>query len=149
VEAHGWRLFQYPLFEQQLHRLTEAVEKLSKSAPKDYTSHPKTKLLATIRSLIKESIPRNPGSPEFRQGGTLGPDNRHWFRAKFHQRYRLFFRFSTKDKIIVYVWMNDESTLRKAGSRTDPYWVFKKMLQAGDPPQALEDLLRRAKGIDL
>lgn len=144
MEANGRRLFQYPLFERQLQNLTEAVEQLSIAQPDSYKEHPKTKLLATIHRLITEAIPRNPNAPEFRQGGALGPDNRHWFRAKFHQRYRLFFRFSSKDKVIVYVWVNDESTLRKAGARTDAYAVFKSMLEAGDPPRTLEALLKRA-----
>lgn len=145
MEAHGWRLFQYPLFEAQLRRLREAVEHLSITQPETYKEHPKTKLLATIHRYITEIIPRDANAPEFRQGDTLGPDNRHWFRAKFHQRYRLFFRFSTKDKVIVYVWVNDEFTLRKAGSKTDVYAVFKSMLDAGDPPRTLDALLRRAK----
>jgi toxin YhaV len=145
MEVSGWRLFQYPLFENQLRQLTEAVEQLSISQPDTYKKHPKTKLLATIRRYITEMIPRDPTAPEFRQGDTLGPDNRHWFRARFHQRYRLFFRFSTKDRVIVYVWVNDEFTLRKAGSRTDAYAVFKSMLNAGDPPRTLEALLKYAK----
>jgi len=144
MEVNGWRLFQYPLFEHQLKTLTEAVEQLSITQPETYKEHPKAKLLATIYRLITETIPRNPNAPEFRQGDTLGPDNRHWFRAKFHQRYRLFFRFSSKEKVIVYVWVNDESTLRKAGARTDVYEVFKSMLEAGDPPRTLEALLKRA-----
>jgi len=36
--------------------------------------------------------------------------------------------------VIVYVWINDEFTLRKAGSKTDAYAVFKSMLNAGNPP---------------
>jgi toxin YhaV len=147
MEVHGWRLFQYPLFEDQLKKLRETVEQLSITQPDTCKEHPKTKLLATIHRYITESIPRDPNAPEFRQGDTLGPDNRHWFRAKFHQRYRLFFRFSTKDKVIVYVWVNDEFTLRKAGSKTDAYAVFKSMLGAGDPPRTLEVLLKRAKEI--
>lgn len=145
MEAHGWRLFQYPLFEAQFKTLTETVKQLSITQPETYKEHPKTKLLATIRRYIIEIIPRDPNAPEFRQGDTLGPDNRRWFRAKFHQRYRLFFRFSTKDKLIVYVWVNDEFTLRKAGAKTDAYAVFKSMLNAGDPPRTLEALLKRAK----
>ena len=145
MEVNGWRLFQYPLFESQLRKLTEAVQQLSISQPDTYGGHPKTKLLATIHRYITESIPRNPSAPEFRQGDTLGPDNRHWFRAKFHQRYRLFFRFSTKDRVIVYVWVNDEFTLRKAGPRTDAYAVFKSTLKAGDPPRTLMALLKAAK----
>jgi len=145
MEVNGWRLFQYPLFESQLNKLTEAVDQLSISQPDTCRGHPKTKLLATIHRYITESIPRDPNAPEFQQGDTLGRDNRHWFRAKFHQRYRLFFRFSTKDRVIVYVWVNDEFTLRKAGSKTDAYAVFKSMLHAGDPPRTLEALLKHAK----
>ncbi len=145
MEVNGWRLFLYPLFENQLKKLTEAVEELSISQPDTYREHPKAKLLATIHRHVTEIIPRDPNAPEFRQGDTLGPDNRHWFRAKFHQRYRLFFRFSTKDRVFVYVWVNDEFTLRKAGSKTDVYAVFKSMLTAGDPPRTLEVLLKRAK----
>jgi toxin YhaV len=147
MEVNGWHLFQYRLFEHQLKKLTEAVEQLSITQPNRYKEHPKTKLLATIHRLITESIPRDPGAREYRQGDTLGLDNRHWFRAKFHQRYRLFFRFSSKGKVIVYVWVNDESTLRKAGARTDVYAVFKSMLDAGDPPRTLEALLKRATEI--
>jgi len=149
MEVNGWRLFQYPLFENQLKNLTEAVEELSITQPDTYREHPKAKLLATIHRPVTEIIPQDPNAPEFRQGDTLGPDNRHWFRAKFHQRYRLFFRFSTKDRVIVYVWINDEFTLRKAGSKTDPYAVFKSMLNAGDPPRTLEALLKRAKELRL
>ena len=145
MEVNGWRLFQYPLFESQLRKLTEAVQQLSISQPDTYGGHPKTKLLATIHRHVTEIIPRDPTAPEFRQGDTLGPDNRHWFRAKFRQRYRLFFRLSTKDRVIVYVWVNDEFTLRKAGSRTDAYAVFKSMLKAGDPPRTLMALLKAAK----
>jgi toxin YhaV len=147
VEVKGWRLLQYPLFEDQLRKLAETVERLSVTQPETYKEHPRTKLLATIWRYVTEIIPRDPNAPEFRQGDTLGPDNRHWFRAKFHQRYRLFFRFSTKNRVIVYVWVNDELTLRKTGSKTDVYTVFKSMLDAGNPPQTLESLLKRAKEI--
>ena len=51
-------------------------------------------------------------------------------------RYRLFFRFaSNPSKVIVYVWFNDEDTLRKAGSKTDVYETFKRMLARGLVPQ--------------
>jgi toxin YhaV len=143
----GWRLFQYPLFKDQLKKLTEMVEQLSITRPDICKEHPKTKLLATLHRLITENIPRDPNAREFRQGDTLGPDNRHWFRAKFHQGYRLFFRFSSNNKVIVYVWVNDESRLRKAGARV--YAVFKSMLDAGDPPRALEALLKRATEITI
>jgi toxin YhaV len=145
MEAHGWRLFVHPLFQAQLETLAKRVERLAAADPDGYVSHPATKMLATINRFIRDLIPRDPNSPDFRQGNTLGQDNRHWFRAKFHARYRLFYRFSTEQKIIVCAWVNDEGSLRKARSRTDPYVVFKAMLESGNPPSSFADLLRTSK----
>jgi len=141
----GWRIFIHPACHAQLEKLVMRVEKLASEDPAGYLSHPAVKILATIRHYMREVIPRDPASPEFRQGNTLGRDNRHWFRAKFHGRYRLFFRFSTKQKAIIYVWVNDEQSLRKAGARSDPYAVFKTMLETGDPPDSFADLLRTSR----
>jgi toxin YhaV len=113
--VNGWRLFVHPLFDQQLRQLVEQVEALAAKDPTGYKELPAAKLLATINRHIRETIPRNPGAAEFRQGNTLGSDNRHWFRAKFHEWYRLFYRFSSKEKVIIYAWVNDERTLRKSG----------------------------------
>ena len=30
-------------------------------------------------------------------------------------RFRLFFRFDSASKVIIYAWVNDENTLRKVG----------------------------------
>ena len=134
MEANGWTIYLHPLFQQQLDKLTGHVRDLRSRDPLHYKEQSATKLLATINRYIREVIPRDPNAAEFRQGNTMGADNRQWFRAKFHQRYRLFFRFSSQEKVIVYAWVNDEDTLRKAGSRTDPYTVFRAMLNAGNPP---------------
>src|ERR1700739_2264540 len=107
-------MFRYPLFETQLKRLPTAVERLSISQPDAYREHPKAKLLATIHRHVTEIIPQDPNAAEFRQGDTFCIGNRQRVRAIVHRRYRLFFRFSTKDREIVYVWVNDEFTLRKA-----------------------------------
>lgn len=141
MEASGWTIYLHPFFQQQLEKLTAQVEALQIKDPALYKEQPATKLLATINRYIREIIPRDPNAAEFRQGNTLGADNRHWFRAKFHERYRLFYRFSSKEKVIVYAWVNDESTLRKAGSKTDPYTVFRAMLDAGNPPGTIAELL--------
>lgn len=96
--VNGWRLFAHPLFTRQLERLVSQVEVLAAQTPETFKNHPATKLLATIKRYILEIIPADPNAAEFRQGNTLGPDNRHWFRAKFHDRYRLFYRFSSQDR---------------------------------------------------
>lgn len=141
MQAKGWTLYLHSLFRQQLEDLMARVETLKVKDHKGYKEQPATRLLATINRYIREIIPRDPNAPEFRQGNTLGEDNRHWFRAKFHERYRLFYRFSSKEKVIVYAWVNDEGTLRKAGSKTDPYSVFRRMLKSGNPPGSMAELL--------
>ena len=147
MEANGWKLYLHPLMQQQLEKLTAQVEQLRAKDPAAYKEQPATKLLATIRRFMLELIPRDPNALEFRQGNTLGADNRHWFRAKFHERYRLFYRFSSKEKVIVYAWVNDETTLRKAGSKTDPYAVFRSMLDGGNPPSTMAQLLAASEQI--
>ena len=145
MQPQDWRLYVHPLLQSQLEKLTRRVERIASSDPRGYTSQPAAKLLATIYHYMREAIPRDPNCFEFRQGNTLGRENRHWFRAKFHRRYRLFYRFSSDHKIIVYVWANDEQSLRKAGSKTDPYTVFRAMLESGEPPGPFTELLKRSK----
>ncbi|AYJ84994.1 type II toxin-antitoxin system YhaV family toxin (plasmid) [Sphingomonas paeninsulae] len=142
IIVNGWTLYAHPLFLDQLEKLTEAVERAAKKNPAGYASTADTKLLAVMRKLMFEVIPVDPARPEFRQGGTLGSGRKHWFRAKFGGgRFRLFFRFSTSAKIIIYTWVNDCDTLRTYGSKSDAYAVFKAMLDKGDPPEGWDALM--------
>ncbi len=145
---NDWALYVYPLLDEQLTTIGDKIEIAKRTHPNTYSTQPRAKLLAKILDLMQKAIPADPGAPQFRQGNTLGKENRQWFRAKFHARYRIFFRFSTAEKAIVYAWMNDESTLRKSGSKTDPYTVFESMLEAGDPPRDFEDLLARSRALE-
>ncbi|MCJ2139621.1 type II toxin-antitoxin system YhaV family toxin [Methylobacterium sp. E-066] len=144
AERNGWRLYRASAFMASLAPLTAEVARLAEADPSSYAAHPKAKLLARIRQLIVDEIPRDPNARAYALGNTLGPEHRHWRRAKFLQRFRLFFRFDSASRIIVYAWVNDENTLRKAGSRSDPYTVFAQRLNAGDPPDDWDDLLADA-----
>lgn len=142
----GWQLFAHPLLLDQLARLIDAVEAERRKSPEAYRSAASTKTLAALGRLMFETIPADPGRPEYRQGSTLGDRNKHWFRAKFgNQRFRLFFRFSSSARIIIYAWVNDSQSLRTYGSRTDAYAVFKAMLESGHPPGGFDDLLAQAR----
>ena len=130
----GWSIFAHPLFLDQIEALIADVEKARQKDPQNYRRKNATKRLAAIARLAFEIIPQDPARPEFRQGDALGGDRRHWFRAKFFQQYRLFFRFSAAERVIVYAWVNDEGTLRARESGTDAYLVFKRMIERGTPP---------------
>lgn len=137
----------HSLFINQFEDLTEEVEKARLKNPSHYKEKNRTKRLAAIQKLIFDKIPQDPTLPEYRQGGTLGDEYKHWFRAKFFQQYRLFFRYHLESKIIVYAWVNDEDTKRAYGSKSDAYHVFKKMLKSGHPPTDWNELLKIAKNI--
>jgi toxin YhaV len=146
LERYGWRLYAHPLFLDQLERLLSAVERAKRSDPQGWQGKADARLLAALRGLVLDRIPRDPLAPEFRRGNTLGPAHRHWFRVKFGgNRFRLFFRADSRAKVIVYAWVNDRDTLRKAGADTDPYAVFARMLTRGNPPADWPALLAAAQ----
>jgi toxin YhaV len=144
---NGWRLRRSRAFAEVIDALEREVERLATADPDHYLSHPKAKLFVRITELILDEIPSDPNAAAYALGNTLGPAHRHWRRAKFLQRFRLFFRFDSASRTIIYSWVNDENTLRKAGSRRDPYLVFQQRLARGEPPDDWVDLLQDSEAL--
>jgi toxin YhaV len=144
VNPETWQLFYFRLFKAALDELEQIVSKLAQEDPMGYKAHPKTRLLASVYKAITQLVPADPDHAGFRLGKTLGPEYTHWRRVKkgMPDRYRLFFRFaSSPARLIIYVWFNDEDTLRKAGAKTDVYEAFKRMLARGEVPSSIVSLL--------
>lgn len=121
------------------------VETLRRKDPTGYLQKNAGKRLAAIGTLAFEVIPQDPARAEFRQGNTLGEGHKHWFRAKFFQQYRLFFRYHAPSKVIVYAWVNDEGTKRAYERSDDAYGAFRKMLERGPRPDDWNKLLAEAR----
>lgn len=141
---HGWTVFAHPLFLAKLEALSAQVQAQMQQDPAGYTKKNAFKRLAAIRRLAFDVIPQDPTKAEYRQGATLGGDHKHWFRAKFFQQYRLFFRYHTASRIIVLAWVNDEPCKRAYDSKDDAYKVFQKMLLSGQPPDDWDQLLQES-----
>lgn len=148
LTVNGWTIFAHPLFLDQLELLIQQVEGFRLKDPIGFVKKNATKRLAAIGKLAFEVIPQNPARAEYRQGNTLGDDNKHWLRAKFFQQYRLFFRYHAQSKVIVLAWVNDEDTKRAYESGDDAYWVFRKMLESGHPPGSWDLLVAEAQAAD-
>ncbi len=108
---NGWSIFAHPLFLDQVEELLTSVELLRQNNPQNYQKKNAVKRLAAIAKLAFEVIPQDPTCSEYRQGTVLGNEYKHWFRAKFFQQYRLFFRYHQESKIILFAWVNDENLL--------------------------------------
>jgi len=142
--VNGWTIFAHPLFLDQVETLIRQVETLKHKDAVGYVKKNASKRLAAIAQLAFVDIPQDPGRADYRQGNTLGDEHKHWFRAKFFQQYRLFFRYHASSKVIVYAWVNDEDTKRAYESSDDAYRVFRKMLESGYPPDDWGSLLAEA-----
>ena len=149
---NGWTILLHPMLLGQIAQLREKVSLYQEKHPADWQKKNATKVLAAINKLAFQAIPQDPSSSSYRQGNTLGTSRKHWFRAKFFQQYRLFFRYDLSSRIIIYAWVNDDNTKRAYGSRSDAYAVFSRLLDAGTPPDSWDELLKeseRAPGPDL
>ncbi|MBP6299102.1 MAG: type II toxin-antitoxin system YhaV family toxin [Arenimonas sp.] len=142
---NGWTIFAHPLFLDQVETITQQVEVLRQKGPNGFTKKNSTKRLAAIAKLAFEVIPKDPARAEYRQGNTLGEHHKHWFRAKFFQQYRLFFRYHAPSKVIIYAWVNDDDSKRAYESSDDAYRMFRKMLENGHPPSDWNKLISEAK----
>jgi len=142
---NGWTLYAHPLFLSQLETLMGQVALLRQKDPAGFSRQNASKSLAAIARLAFEVIPQDPECADYRLGTTLGDEHKHWFRAKFFQQYRLFFRYHKPTKIIVFAWVNDEDSKRAYESGDDAYRVFRKMLQTGHPPDDWNTLLAEAR----
>jgi len=141
--VNGWSIYAHPLFLDQLEGLTLAVEARKSRDPKTWRKKNSTKRLAAIFKLLTEALPADPGAAALRQGGT-GDHRKHWFRAKFFQQYRLFYRFNSDAKVVVVASVNEDKTLRAYGSKTDAFATFKGLLEDGNPPDDFDVLLKEA-----
>lgn len=145
--VRGWTLLFHDAIIRQIETLVAATRRARGSSPERYRANANVKLLAALAKLILEDIPADPGRPEYRQGNTLGPGYRHWFRAKFFGRFRLFFRYDSRVRLIVFAWVNDEKSLRQRGGLNDPYALFRRMLDSGNPPDDWQTLVQRARDL--
>ena len=134
IQRHGWTLLFHACVSAQLQKLHAASERAKQQDPYGFDANANVRLFNALSKLIFEAVPSDPNREEYRQGNTMGPAFRHWRRAKIGRRFRLFFRFDSKSKIIIFAWVNDENTLRSSGSKNDPYAVFQRKLDKGHPP---------------
>jgi len=145
MKAHGWTILFHECLIEQMQPLRAAVLRAERREPERVTENSVAKFLRNLTAVMQDVVPLNPAAPQYLQGNTLGRAYRHWRRVKIGRRFRLFFRYDLASKTIVYAWVNDEQTLRSAGSKSDPYSVFSKMLSRGYPPDDWAELVRTSR----
>jgi len=130
---------------EQLQKLHAASDRARRTDPTGYHGNANVRLFRALTRLMLEVIPSDPGRDQHRLGNTLGPAFRHWRRAKVGRRFRLFFRYDSRSRTIVFAWVNDRQTLRAVGSKSDAYAVFQRMLKRGNPPDDWTTLVKASR----
>ncbi len=116
-EAHGWSILMHPLLLNKIEALTVVVER-ERAKALDGGPGPNAKLLGHLLDLMFDKIPQRPGDAIYRGGDSLPPG---WFRGKTgHGRYRLFYRFDSTTRLIVYAWVKLERAKNVATYREAP-----------------------------
>lgn len=145
LKANGWTLLFHDMMIGQVSDLADCYGRAKKADPQGFAANANVRLFGAVAKLVLRTVPDDPGRLDHRIGNTMGEDYRHWSRAKFGGRFRLFFRYDSAAKIIIFAWVNNEDTLRNKGGRNDPYTVFKGMLDRDNPPDDWGALLKAAK----
>lgn len=129
---HGWRVLAHPVFQRRYTELRDEARRLRQSlSPHEYRQHPTVKLTAALYRLMTEIVPENPDAPEYRLSGSLSRFRRAKGRG-LPPRYRVFWTFSTRARVIIFLYVNDEASLRKEGDKHDPYAIFRRLVERGE-----------------
>lgn len=141
-----WNCFYFLLFYTRLKHLKLELARLREKNPEKLKGNKKAILYVSVIETMRR-IRDDPTQSIFLLGNTLGKTHRDWRRAKegLPDRYRLFFKFFSKEKEVYYAWLNDEKTLRKEGAKTDCYRVFQHMLDTGNVPSDQKNLFSQSK----
>ena len=148
MQRHGWHLLFHDGLIEQLQKLTAAAQRAQTQDPHGFQSNANVKLFNALAQLMLETVPSDHSRDEYRQGNTTGPAFRHWRRAKLGRRFRLFFRFDSKTRIIIFMAMMAAKTyLAKRQARADLTAFDAVMARTGgEPPREGDRILPAQNG---
>ena len=148
MQRHSWNLLFHDGLIEQLQKLQTAAQKAQTQDTQGFESNANVKLFNALAQLMLETVPSDPSRDEYRQGNTMGPAFRHWRRAKLGRRFRLFFRFDSKTRIIIFMAMMEAQTyLAKRQARADLNAFDAVMARTGgEPPREGDRILPAQNG---
>lgn len=139
MKVNNWELLCFHLFRKALLYLAKDVERLKRTQPRRYKLKANFKLFEAVCNCIYNIIPFEEHKEQF----ALKDDLKGLYRIKrnlYDDRYRLFFKPEFQKKELIYIWLNDKKTLRKDGSKTDPYKKVSKDVNNGTIPINFDEI---------
>lgn len=143
MKINGWTILFHPLFNDQWQQLLNLVRSLrSRLSQEDFVQHPQVKLFKALTVGIEKKIPNEPLASYFALRKPLDKYSR-LKKMGLPNRYRLFFKVFPQQKVIIILWLGFP---RKEGDKKDCYRIFTKMVEKGQFPLSLKDLIDSDNG---
>src|SRR5487761_1396886 len=128
---NGWHILFNEPFTTRYGDLSARVRDLKRSlTAEEYGRHPDVKLFSALYRIVYEIVPENPDHADFRLRGDLKKFRRVKGKG-LPRRYRLFFMYMESAKAIIFLYVNDERSMRKQGDDDDPYERFAVLVRLG------------------
>jgi toxin YhaV len=138
MKINGWNILFHPVFDEQWQNFRSSVKSLrSRLSQEDFVKHPQVKLFKAVTIGIEQKIPSEPLASYFALKKPLQKYSR-MKKMGLPNRYRLFFKVFSEQQTIIILWLGFP---RKQGDKKDCYQVFSKMVEQGQFPTNLLDLL--------
>lgn len=99
---YGWQLFHHNELDRQIKQLYVEYLKTEHLSVEDRLEDPNFAAFTEIGRLMFKTIPEDPTLHEYSRGLPYSGPWSHWRRAKFGDRFHLYFKFNSEPKVIIY-----------------------------------------------
>lgn len=128
MQRHGWTLLFHEGLIEQLRKVQAAAGPVVGSELQRFDGNANAKLFQTLSHWVMDAVPGDPSRDAFRHCNIAEPAHSNWRCAKIGGRFRLFFRYDARAKVIVFAALKDRAAVMAEGrersdvpgSRIDP-----------------------------
>ena len=110
MQRHGWTLLFHEGLIEQLHTVQAGAVQASESEPQRLDGNANAKLFQALSHRVMDAVPGDPSRDEFRYCNIAEPAHSNWRCARIGRRFRLFFRYDARAKVIVFAALKDRAT---------------------------------------
>ena len=141
MQRHGWTLLFHEGVIEQLRKVHAAAVQVSESEPQQFDGNANAKLFRALSQWVMDAVPGDPSRDAFRHCNIAEPAHSNWRCAKIGGRFRLFFRYDAKAKVIVFA--ATQGSVRGDGSEPRTVGCTEQPARSGLRERAAHEWFRR------
>ena len=120
MQRHGWTLLFHEGFIEQLRKVQAAARPGISSEPQRLDGNANVMLFQALSHWVMDAVPGDPSRDAFRHCNIAEPARSNWRCAKIGGRFRLFFRYDARAKVIVFAALKERAAaMAPSSERSD------------------------------